>query len=81
MKQYIKINENDNVVVALVPLAKGFELSDGTVLNEDVDLGHKIALRDIQRGEAVIKYGNLIGYATKDIRRGDHVHKIGRAHV
>ena len=74
MKQYIKINENDNVVVALVPLAKGFELSDGTVLNEDVDLGHKIALRDIQRGEAVIKYGNLIGYATKDIRRGDHVH-------
>ena len=74
MKQYIKINENDNVVVALVPLAKGFELSDGTVLNEDVDLGHKIALKDIRKGEAIIKYDNLIGYASEDIHRGDHVH-------
>ena len=38
MKQYIRINENDNVVVALVNLKKGFELSDGTILNEDIDL-------------------------------------------
>ena len=74
MKQYIKINENDNVVVALVPLPKGFELSDGTVLNEDVDLGHKIATADIKKGEPVIKYDNLIGYASEDIKRGDHVH-------
>ncbi|MBR4470140.1 MAG: altronate dehydratase [Erysipelotrichaceae bacterium] len=74
MKQYIRINEKDNVAVALVPLKKGFELSDGTILNEDIDLGHKIALRDIKQGQAIIKYGNLIGYASKDINRGDHVH-------
>ena len=55
MKQYIVINENDNVAVALVPLPKGFVLADGTVLNEDIDLGHKIALKDIKEGEAVIK--------------------------
>ncbi len=74
MKQYIRINENDNVAVALVPLNQGFTLNDGTVLNEDVDLGHKIALCDIAKGEPIIKYDTLIGYATSDIKRGDHVH-------
>ena len=74
MKQYIKIHEHDNVAVALVPLAKGFELADGTVLIEDIELGHKIALCDIKKGEAIIKYDNLIGYATSDIKRGEHVH-------
>ena len=67
MKRYIVISENDNVAVALVPLEKGFELSDGTVLKENIDLGHKIALKDIKAGEAIIKYGNLIGIATTDI--------------
>ncbi len=74
MKQYIVINENDNVAVALVPLPKGFVLADGTVLNEDIDLGHKVALKDIKEGEAIIKYDNLIGFAKADIARGDHVH-------
>ncbi|MBQ1300705.1 MAG: UxaA family hydrolase, partial [Erysipelotrichaceae bacterium] len=74
MKQYIVIHEHDNVAVALVPLPKGFVLADGTVLNEDIDLGHKIALKDIKAGEPVIKYDNLIGFAREDIKRGDHVH-------
>lgn len=39
-----------------------------------VPLGHKIALRDIARGEQVIKYGTAIGRATQDIRTGQHVH-------
>ncbi|MBQ6217524.1 MAG: altronate dehydratase [Erysipelotrichaceae bacterium] len=74
MKKYIRINENDSVAVALVPLNAGFELNDGTILNEDIDLGHKIALSDIKCGDPIIKYDTLIGYATADIRRGDHVH-------
>ncbi len=36
--------------------------------------GHKYALRDIKKGEAVIKYGNPIGIATADIGKGEHVH-------
>ena len=36
--------------------------------------GHKYALRDIKAGEAVIKYGNPIGIATADIKKGEHVH-------
>ena len=74
MKQYIRINDQDNVAVALVPLKKGFTLNDGTVLVEDIDLGHKIALCDIKKGDPIIKYDTLIGYATADIARGEHVH-------
>ena len=44
--------------------------------NVEVNLenGHKYALRDIAKGENVIKYGNPIGHATEDIKKGEHVH-------
>ena len=44
--------------------------------NVDVNLenGHKYALRDIKKGENIIKYGNPIGHATEDIKAGEHVH-------
>lgn len=44
--------------------------------NVDVNLenGHKYALCDIKCGENIIKYGNPIGHATEDIKKGDHVH-------
>ena len=44
--------------------------------NVEVNLenGHKYALRDIKKGENVIKYGNPIGHATADIKAGEHVH-------
>ena len=74
MKRYLKINEKDNVAVALLPLKKGDITEEGICLNEDIEAGHKFALKDIESNEAVIKYGNLIGYATKDIAKGDHVH-------
>jgi len=74
MKKYLKINEKDNVAVALLPLAAGFVLNDGTRLLENIEQGHKIALKEIQEKEAIIKYGSLIGYATERIPRGSHVH-------
>ena len=44
--------------------------------NVDINLedGHKYALRDIKAGEDIIKYGNPIGHATVDIKKGEHVH-------
>ena len=60
MKNVI-INEKDNVGVCL----------DGT---ESIPAGHKYALRDIAKGEYVIKYGEIIGRATTDIKTGDWVH-------
>ena len=44
--------------------------------NVDINLadGHKYALRDIKCGEDIIKYGNPIGHAICDIKKGEHVH-------
>jgi (2R)-sulfolactate sulfo-lyase subunit alpha len=43
-------------------------------LTEAVPLGHKLALTDIAAGQEIIEYGQPVGVATRDIRRGDHVH-------
>lgn len=43
-------------------------------LTEAVAMGHKIALRAVAEGEAVVKYGVTIGHATSDIPAGAHVH-------
>ena len=40
----------------------------------DVTSGHKYAVKDIKKGENIIKYGMPIGHATEDIKKGDHVH-------
>jgi (2R)-sulfolactate sulfo-lyase subunit alpha len=43
-------------------------------LTEPVPLGHKLALADIAAGQEIIEYGQRVGVATADIRRGEHVH-------
>lgn len=65
MKDSIKINREDNVEVLLTPC-------------RDIPAGHKRALSDIPKGSNVIKYGNPIGYAKEDIKKGDwvHVHNV-----
>jgi (2R)-sulfolactate sulfo-lyase subunit alpha len=40
----------------------------------DVPIGHKIALKDIKKGDTVWKYGQDIGVAVADIQKGEHVH-------
>jgi (2R)-sulfolactate sulfo-lyase subunit alpha len=40
----------------------------------DVPIGHKIALKDIKTGDTVVKYGQDIGKAVADIKKGEHVH-------
>ncbi len=70
---YIQIDARDNVAVALCPLAKG-SAAAGVVLRQDIPQAHKLALRPVAAGEAVIKYGYPIGIATADIAAGEHVH-------
>lgn len=77
MQNYIKINPNDNVAVALNPLTKGtvVELADERVtLTEDILSGHKFAIHPIKKEESVIKYGFRIGDAKEDIEVGQWVH-------
>lgn len=61
MINFMKINELDNVEVAL-------KESDG------IPAGHKRALKAIKKGERIIKYGNPIGVATADIAEGEWIH-------
>ncbi len=64
-------------MVALADLAAGpLSLPDGTsvTLAGPVPRGHKLATRAVARGEAVHKYGQIIGYAGSAIAPGDHVH-------
>ncbi len=74
---YIKINEIDNVCVALKDLKKGSVILDGdnsVTLKEDIIRGHKISLKDLKEGENIIKYGYPIGHATTFVPSGSHVH-------
>ena len=77
MNELLQITPLDTVAVALAPLKAWEKVSFGTgevKLKEDLPMGHKAALREICRGEAVIKYGYPIGEATEDIPAGAHVH-------
>ena len=77
MNEMVRITPGDMVAVALKPLKAGETVSWGTgklTLKDDLPMGHKAALRDIRKGEAVIKYGYPIGEATEDIPAGGHVH-------
>lgn len=71
------IHDKDCVAVALEDLKKGdvIETVAGKVtLKDDITRGHKFALRDLAKGEDVIKYGFPIGHASCAISQGEHVH-------
>ena len=84
MKDFIRINENDNVIVALKELSTGETVTIGDITvtaGETIPAGHKMAIRDIASGSEVVKYGFRIGNAKEDIKAGQwvHVHNVGTA--
>jgi altronate dehydratase len=77
MKAVLVISERDNVATALEPLEPGRRIEAGgelVVAIDSIPAGHKIALRPIGAGTAVVKYGSPIGTAVGDIAAGSHVH-------
>ena len=81
MQNFLKINDNDKVVVALNPIPAGETIQvevqgqrkQITAL-EEIPAGHKMAICDIPAGDEVIKYGYRIGYAKEDIKAGAWIH-------
>lgn len=71
--RWIRLDERDNVAVALAALKPGEEVL-GVSLADPIAPGHKLALVDIPEAGAVIKYGAVIGIATAAIAPGHHVH-------
>lgn len=74
MSKLFKINDKDNVAVALEELKKG-EIIDNIKLLDDIPFGHKVLLNDLKHGENIIKYGNPIGHLTIDCKKGEHIHE------
>jgi altronate hydrolase len=74
MSKLFKINDKDNVAVALEELKKG-EIIDNIKLLDDIPFGHKVLLNDLKSGENIIKYGNSIGHLTIDCKKGEHIHE------
>ena len=80
MKQAFVIAGEDNVATALEELHPGGVQLLGDAASStaeaagDIPKGHKLALRDIARGEKIIKYGVVIGQAATDIPAGSWVH-------
>lgn len=77
MVRAIQLEENDDVAVVVSQADRGSTAEvDSTIISvvDKIPHGHKIALRNIDRGEVVRKYGEAIGIATAPIARGQHVH-------
>ncbi|HEY5910636.1 MAG TPA: UxaA family hydrolase [Verrucomicrobiae bacterium] len=84
MKHSILLHElDDDVGVAVTNLKKGSVAGALTLegkpagsvkLRDNVPLGHKVAMRDVAKDKAVIKYGREVGKAVQPIAKGAHVH-------
>ena len=71
----IRLHRADDVVVSLDQLVSGVTIpSEHLTVSGLIPPGHKVATRDIAAGEAVRRYGQIIGFASQAIHRGQHVH-------
>ncbi|MGM7722349.1 UxaA family hydrolase [Metabacillus sp. Hm71] len=72
----------DNVAVALEDIPSGAKIvlnvtkerTTRITLHSKIAFGHKFAVTNIKKGSDILKYGEVIGRATRDIQQGEHVH-------
>ncbi|MDQ0257339.1 altronate dehydratase small subunit [Evansella vedderi] len=77
----VMMNSKDKVAVALTKIEKGTTVEVNcenqlfaVTLMDELEFGHKFAVLPIKRGEDILKYGEVIGVANRDISPGEHVH-------
>lgn len=75
MNPTIRLDQNDNVVVARAVIPAGTDVpAERLTALQDVPAGHKLAARFIAKGEKVLKYNTVIGYAAEDLPAGTWMH-------
>ena len=74
MFNIIKLNAKDNVAVAPMNIPSGSEINSTLKAQTNIPFGHKISLEDIKKGDLIYKYGQIIGIAFEEIKKGSHVH-------
>ncbi|MCE6077226.1 UxaA family hydrolase [Agrobacterium vitis] len=71
----VLLHPDDTVAILTNPAPAGVQpLGFGAALDHPVTRGHKIARQDMEAGNNIIKFGQVIGYASRPIRAGEHVH-------
>src|ERR1700680_4615286 len=72
---YIQVHARDNVAIIVNPegLPAGTSFPSGLVLRERIPQSHKIALREFESGDPIIRYGQVIGFAARPIAPGSWV--------
>ena len=71
----IILHPGDDVAIARVPLAPGDSLPGAAIkVMDPVPFGHKVALRDLASGAPVKRYNQIIGFASRPVKAGEHVH-------
>jgi altronate dehydratase len=75
MNNLIILNKNDNVAVTSFVIEPKTKIEKQSIVSVDlIPFGHKICLKPINKSEPVIKYDQIIGFASKNIKPGEHVH-------
>ena len=77
-------DEKDNVAVVVIDKTSKNQECNGWIMENDksakiqsineIPLGHKIAMVDLNEGDTILKYGHDIGKVVKEIKKGEHVH-------
>ncbi|MEZ0169964.1 UxaA family hydrolase [Microvirga sp. TS319] len=70
----VRLHERDNLVVAVDPIAPGAAVH-GVMAKSRVPKGHKMAVAPIGQGEAILKFGQIIGFASMPVEPGEWVHE------
>jgi altronate hydrolase len=73
----VHLRPQDNIAVCRRPIPANTDIAfDGTTIRvpATIRMGHKFAVRPVKEGDAILKYGQIIGFAGRAIALGEHVH-------
>ncbi|MFX1337387.1 MAG: UxaA family hydrolase [Promethearchaeota archaeon] len=71
------MNTEDNCATSLADIPKDeiIQINGKSIkINHNIPMGHKFALKNLNQGDLIKKYGQIIGIATEDIKVGDWIH-------
>jgi altronate hydrolase len=77
MRKVLVLNPADNIAICLEDMPAGTVIDQDNLkltITQKIPRGYKVASRAVTKGDGIIKYGERMGHATKDISVGEHVH-------
>ncbi len=72
---YVKVNEADNVAIALHDIREGADIGAGVTAQHDIPQAHKVTLANIPKGGAVVRYGVALGHVKEDTPAGSWINE------